>query len=822
MSRLTLFADVILPLSLGNLFTYRVPMELNAEIAAGKRVVVQFGKSKRYAALVRKVHNKPPTHYEAKYIEAILDEWEIVTETQFKHWEWICDYYMCNMGEVMVAALPGSLRLASETRILIQESFTEIARLTDKELLIFDALKLNNYLSLEDITQILEQKTVYPIVKTMIEKGAVIVEEELKEKFKPKITSYVRLHSKLKGEDDIRKAFDELERAPKQLEILMGFIHLGKNGSEITEEVKKSDLLDFAKAGHNTLNALLEKEILELYDVEVDRLEHFEGRVQGLKTLSPSQQIAHDEILSGFESKDVCLLHGVTGSGKTEIYVELIASELEKGNQVLYLLPEIALTAQIINRLRKYFGDQVAVYHSKFNQQERTEVWRHLLQDSGRYKLFVGARSALFLPFENLGLVIVDEEHETSYKQFNPDPRYHARDAAIVLAQLHGAKTLLGSATPALESFYNVRVKKYFGVDLKDRFGGIQMPEIQMADLKKESKEKTMQSHFSSFLLTEMKEALERKEQIILFQNRRGYSSLWSCQTCQWTPQCAQCDVSLTYHKHLHLLICHYCGNRYKPPTKCSACGSAKLSMLGFGTEKIEDDLPVYLPGVRVSRLDFDTTRSKHAHHDIISSFQNKEIDVLVGTQMVTKGLDFDNVSLVGVMNADQMLNFPDFRAFERAYQLLAQVSGRAGRKHKRGKVIVQTWQPYHWILQKVMQNDYEGMAMQELTERKQFKYPPFYRLISLVLRHRDREELDFRAMHFAESLRAVFGGRVLGPEYLPVARVRNYYQKQIILKLEKDKSAQNFKEVLKDRMDHFFTQKANRSVRISIDVDPL
>jgi primosomal protein N' (replication factor Y) (superfamily II helicase) len=822
MSRQTFFADVILPLSLANLFTYRVPFEMNGQIAAGKRVIVQFGKTKRYAALVRSVHEKPPVSYEAKYIEAVLDEWSIVTETQFKHWEWMCSYYMCNMGEVMVAALPGSLRLASETRVLINEDFTDSSKLTDKEFLVFEALRVSNFLSLEDITQILDQKTVYPIIKAMIEKGAVLVEEELREKFKPKTTDYIRLHPRLNNEDAIRAAFDELSRAPKQLEILMAFIHLTRNGAGEQQQVKKADLLAFAKSTHNTLNALLEKEMLDIYQVETGRLEHYEGRVQGLKTLSTSQQKAHDQIISGFEKQDVCLLHGVTGSGKTEIYVELIARHLEKGEQVLYLLPEIALTAQIISRLRKYFGDQVAVYHSRFNQQERTEVWRHLLQDSGRYKLFVGARSALFLPFEKLGLVIVDEEHETSYKQYNPDPRYHARDGAIVLAKLHGAKTLLGSATPALESYYNVKSGKYFGVDLLDRFGGIQMPEILMADMKKEAKEKTMQSHFSSFLLTEMKEALERNEQIILFQNRRGYSSLWSCQTCQWTPQCTQCDVSLTYHKHLHLLVCHYCGNRYTPPVKCSACGSTKLSMLGFGTEKIEDELPVFLPDVKVARLDFDTTRSKHAHHDIITRFQNHEIDVLVGTQMVTKGLDFDNVSLVGVMSADQMLNFPDFRSFERAYQLLAQVSGRAGRKSKRGKVIVQTWQPYHWILQKVMQNDYEGMALQELAERRQFKYPPYFRVISLVLRHRDRIELDYRTHLFAESLRSVFNERVLGPEYLPVARVRNFYQKQIILKFEKSISIAKCKQTLRQQIDTFYSQKANRPVRISIDVDPL
>lgn len=820
MERKTLFVDVIIPLSLEQLFTYRVPNEMNELVQPGVRVVVQFGKTRRYSALVRKVHQKPPEQYQAKYIDEVLDDVPVVNNLQFKLWDWISDYYICTLGEVMVAALPGSLRLASETRILLNPEFSEADRLNDREFLVFQALELNNYLSLSDISAMLEIKVVYPVIKSMLEKGCVMVEEELREKFKPKTTDYIQLHSKLSGEAAMHQAFDALEKAPKQLEMLMAFIHL-KRQAQDQERIRKSDLLEYTKTTHATLNALLKKEYFEIITLETGRLSRFEGETYAPKELNAVQQSAVAEIREHFNNHQVSLLHGVTGSGKTEVYIELIEEYLKSGKQVLYLLPEIALTAQIITRLQKHFGDAIAVYHSRFNQQERTEVWRHLQTESGRYQLIVGARSSMFLPFHNLGLVVIDEEHDASYKQFNPAPRYHARDAAIVLAAMHGAKVLLGSATPSLESLHNARNKKYGLVELKERFGGIQMPEILVADLQKETKERTMKSHYSSFLLKQIEEALEEKSQVILFQNRRGYASLWSCETCGWNPECAQCDVSLTYHKHLHLLICHYCGNRYKPPVKCGKCGSAKLSMLGFGTEKIEDHLPEFFPGVRVARLDYDTTRSKNAYHEIISRFESREIDILVGTQMVTKGLDFDNVSLVGVMSADSMLNFPDFRSFERSFQLLTQVAGRAGRKGKRGKVVIQTWQPYHWIIRKVIENDFAGMAEQELAERRQFKYPPYYRMVTMILRHRDRNELDMRAEIMSKMLRQSFADRVLGPEYLPVARVKNRYQKQIIIKLEKALSFKQSREIVRGYISEFYREKHNRSVQIAIDVDP-
>lgn len=820
MAENTLFVDMVLPLSVGQFYTYRVPREYAHLVKPGVRAVVQFGKKRRYAALVRNVHNNPPKGYEAKYIDEVLDEIPVVNQLQFRLWDWVSDYYICTPGDVFNAAVPGSLRLASETRIILNHSFQEEERLDDKEFLVFQALQVSNHLSVADIASVLNQKTVEPIVKALLEKNVVMVEEEIKEKFKPKTTDYVRLHEKLRTEEEIRQAFDVLSKAPKQLELLMGYLHLSKHPEEISL-VKKSALLDFAKTSTAILNTLVQKEMLEVVAIETGRLKEFTGKTDAPKTLSDEQRECFQSVQKVFGEKDVCLLNGVTGSGKTEVYIALIEQYMAQGKQVLYLLPEIALTAQIIQRLQKHFGDSVAVYHSRFNQQERAEIWRELQCDTDRFKLILGARSAMWLPFTRLGLVVVDEEHDSSYKQFNPSPRYHARDTAIVLARLHKAKVLLGSATPSLESYANAQNGKYGYVELLTRFGGIKMPEILVADLKKEAKDRTLKSHFSSFLLSEMETVLKEKQQIILFQNRRGYSTLWDCDSCGWTPDCEQCDVSLTYHKHIHMLVCHYCGNRYKPPTECPRCSSTKLSMHGFGTEKIEDVLPDFLPDVRIGRLDHDTTRSKNAHHEIISRFESGEIDVLVGTQMVTKGLDFDHVGLVGVMNADQMLNFPDFRSFERSFQLLMQVAGRAGRKGKRGKVIIQTWQPYHWIVQKVIENDFEGMARQELSDRRQFKYPPYYRMVTFVLRHRDRNILDARCERFSNMMKLQFSDAVLGPEYLPVPRVRNRYQKQLILKLDKKYAFRAARERIRGVIDDFYRDKLNRSVQIAVDVDP-
>lgn len=844
MSRATYFVDVILPLSVTNLYTYRVPFEWAESIAIGKRVVVQFGKGKLYSALVRRIHEIPPKQYVAKYIDSILDDHPIVNQKQFELWEWMCSYYMCNIGDVMVAALPGGLRLSSETKVVLNQTYKERllkTELTDKEFLILDALEIRQVLTLNDVSDIIEQKIVYPIIKSLIEKGIVLIQEELKEKFKPKIESFVRITDYADDEENLKTFFVALEKkAPKQLDVVMTYITLSKRYSKERVEVRKSDILKVIEGGEAALKSLIKKNVFELYEREVGRLASFENENK-ISNLNEEQQTILDSInaqfgrtenVSGQPVKDVVLLHGVTSSGKTEIYVKLIEQAIAEGKQVLYLLPEIALTTQIINRLRKYFGDMVGVYHSKFNGNERVEVWNNVLGRSldieknatefSNFKLVIGARSALFLPFSNLGLVIVDEEHDTSYKQYDPSPRYNARDAAIYLAHIHKAKTLLGSATPCIESYYNAQDGKYGFAELTKRFGGVQMPEILIADVKEATRKKQMKSHFSPLLLDTITLALDKKEQVILFQNRRGFAPQLECNICAWIPQCANCDVSLTYHKVSNQLRCHYCGYSIKPPTKCAACGDTDLKMKGFGTEKIEEELSIFYPKARISRMDLDTTRSKFAHQHIIQDFEEGNIDILVGTQMVTKGLDFDNVSMVGILNADSMLNFPDFRSFERSFQLMAQVSGRAGRKSKRGKVIIQTQNPDHSIIQEVIANDFASMYTNQLVDRKNFNYPPYFRLIEVTVIHKDVDMVNASSKYLADALKKHFAKRVLGPEFPLVSRVRNLYHKNILLKIERDASVGQVKKILSELLMKFKSSADYKSVRVQIDVDPM
>jgi primosomal protein N' (replication factor Y) len=844
MSRTTYFVDVILPLSVPNLYTYRVPFEWTDSIAIGKRVVVQFGKGKLYSALVRRIHEIPPKQYVAKYIDSILDDHPIVNQKQFELWEWMCSYYMCNIGDVMVAALPGGLRLSSETKVVLNQAYKEQVlkkELNDKEFLILDALEIRQVLTLNDVSDIIEQKIVYPIIKSLIEKGVVLIQEELKEKFKPKIESFVRITDYADDEENLKTFFVALEKkAPKQLDVVMTYITLSKRYSKERVEVRKLDILKVVEGGEAALKSLIKKNVFELYEREVGRLASFENENK-ISNLNEEQQTILDSInvqfgrtenISGQPVKDVVLLHGVTSSGKTEIYVKLIEQAIAEGKQVLYLLPEIALTTQIINRLRKYFGDMVGVYHSKFNENERVEVWNNVLGRSfdkekndtefPNFKLVIGARSALFLPFSNLGLVIVDEEHDTSYKQYDPSPRYNARDAAIYLAHIHKAKTLLGSATPCIESYYNAHDGKYGFAELTKRFGGVQMPEILIADVKEATRKKQMKSHFSPLLLDTITLALDKKEQVILFQNRRGFAPQLECNMCAWIPQCANCDVSLTYHKVSNQLRCHYCGYSIKPPTKCAACGDTDLKMKGFGTEKIEEELSIFYPKARISRMDLDTTRSKFAHQHIIQDFEEGNIDILVGTQMVTKGLDFDNVSMVGILNADSMLNFPDFRSFERSFQLMAQVSGRAGRKSKRGKVIIQTQNPDHSIIQEVIANDFASMYTNQLMDRKNFNYPPYFRLIEVTVIHKDVDMVNASSKYLADALKKHFAKRVLGPEFPLVSRVRNLYHKNILLKIERDASVGQVKKILSELLVKFKSSADYKSVRIQIDVDPM
>ena len=818
----TKFIDVIIPLSVPNLYTYRVPFDLNDTITIGQRVVVQFGKNKLYTAVVRHIHNTAPQHYTAKYINGILEEHPIVNEVQLKLWDWIAEYYVCHPGEVMQAALPAALKLASETKILpLDEEEKDTSELSDDEFLLYDALRLQNVLTLQEAADILQKKDVYPIVKSLLKKQFIALEEELKERYKPKIKVSVGLTKRFQSEKNTEEAFELLSRAPKQQDILMMYLQMQpeKGAFQLIDKLK---LQEATASTATQINQLVEKEIFELKEIEVSRFAGLGKEVNAIYELSEAQQQAFNAIQNEWKEKEAVLLHGVTGSGKTEVYIKLIKQIIERKGKVLYLLPEIALTTQLVNRLKHFFGDKVGVYHSRFNLNERAEIWENVLQGK-RYDIVLGARSSMFLPFKDLDLIIVDEEHEASFKQYDPAPRYNARDSALVLAKLYNCKVLLGSATPAVESYYNAQQGKYGLVELSTRYGDIQMPEIQCVDLERAHKKKEMKSHFAQELLNHIEHALNQKEQVILFQNRRGYSPLWSCETCGWTPQCKHCDVSLTYHKFDHKLSCHYCGAKQNPPTTCQACGSNTLKMIGFGTEKIEEELAIFFPKAKIARMDYDTTRSKGAYNDIITAFEERQTDILVGTQMVTKGLDFDNVALVGVLNADNMLYFPDFRAFERSYQLMAQVSGRAGRKKKRGKVLIQTYNPNHWVIQKVMQNDYEGLYKQEIVERRNYKYPPFHRLINLTFKHRDQDTVHRAAQYLSTYLVKRFGTeRVLGPEKPAISRVRNLYLRHTLLKFERKLSPKNIKEILTEEINKLHNEKAYKSVRVVVDVDPM
>lgn len=822
----TLFADLILPLSLPRTYTYRIPRDWNEIVKVGQRVIVQFGKGKKqYSALIRTLHENPPQAYQAKYILSIVDELPILSEKQLSFWEWLSEYYMAHIGEVMLAALPAGLRLSSESRILLHPEYDKVVNdLSDDEFLLIEALELRHVLKLDEIADILQIKHVQPKLRTLMEKKAIITEEEVKQRFKPKMVDYVRLHPELKTEKDLQKAFETLERAQRQLEVLMNYIQMSDHFSSRPKEVKKLKLQKQSNASSSLINELVKKEILEVYAVEAGRL-HTEEAIDQQKALSKAQETAYFELKEGLKQEKPVLLHGVTSSGKTEIYIQLIQEAIDRKQQVLYLLPEIALTTQIVQRLQAIFGEKIGVYHSRFNENERVEVWNAVNKfNPGHYEDFqiiLGARSAMFLPFQELGLVIIDEEHENSFKQYDPAPRYQARDAAIYLASTESAEVVLGSATPSIESYYNAQKGKYHYVSLTKRYGDISLPEILVADLAEATKRKQMKSHFSPELLKMMEECLEDKKQMILFQNRRGYSPILICESCGNAPQCINCDVSLTYHKFKKELNCHYCGYHIPLPSTCPACGDTNLRVKGFGTEKIEEELAIYLPEAKIQRMDLDTTRAKQAYHQIINAFQEGEVDILVGTQMVTKGLDFENVALVGVLNADNLLHFPDFRAYERAYQLMSQVAGRAGRKGKRGKVLIQTYNPEHQIIRQLIDHNYEEMYRNELIDRRNFRYPPFYRMVSLTLRHRDKAKVAKAAFYLGDQLGAVFGDRMLGPEPPIVERVRTYYLQQIMLKIEKKASINKSKEILREILNDFQAKDDFKSIRLSIDVDP-
>ena len=812
----THFVNVILPLPLQRLFTYSITEAEADFLKKGMRIAVPFGKKKIYTALVYEVHQEAPDAYEAKPIHQILDETPIVNEIQLKHWDWISNYYMCSLGDIFRAALPSAFLLESETIVFKNPQFSDDSVLTDAEFLIFEALEQQAQLSVLEISSILSKKNIFPLLKTMLAKNAILLKEEIYEQYKPKLVKYIRLNDLHRGDEALPKVLELVGRAKKQYHALMTYFSLE---ASTRKPIQQKVLQETADVSASIVKGLVAKGIFEMYEIRTDRVS-FKEAAGKLKELNAFQQQAYTEIESSFETKAVTLFHGVTSSGKTEVYAQLIQKQLDQGKQVLFLLPEIALTTQIINRLQVYFGGKISVFHSKYSMNERVEVWNNVLESKPKAQIVLGARSSLFLPFSNLGLILVDEEHETSYKQFDPSPRYHARDTAILLGHMHKAKIVLGSATPSLESYFNATTGKYGLVNLTKRFGEVQLPEIELVDIKEKHRKKRMSGHFSDRLLTEIQEALDNKEQVILFQNRRGFSPVVECETCAVSPQCPNCDVSLTFHKYRKELRCHYCNYRQAMPLNCGACGSEKLTTIGFGTEQIELELNELFPSVNIGRMDLDTTRGKYGYQKIIGAFQAQEIDILVGTQMLSKGLDFGNVSLVGVMNADNMLNFPDFRAHERTFQMMVQVAGRSGRSKKRGKVLIQTFNPYHQILQQVSTNDYGAMYKEQLEDRWQFHYPPYYRILKITLRHRDLIRLEDAADWFGKSLTNAFHENVLGPTAPNVSRVRNLYIKHIIVKIPPKQSLVGTKKHIEKIKNNFQSIGAYRSVRLGIDVD--
>ncbi|WP_044404028.1 primosomal protein N' [Lacinutrix sp. Hel_I_90] len=812
------FIDVILPIPLEKRFTYSITQAESEFLKVGMRVSVPFGKTKIYTGLVGKIHTEAPSIYDAKEIHQILDDSPIVTATQLALWNWIATYYMCTVGEVMRAALPNAFILESET--LISRNLTKTiddADLKDDEFLVFEALQHQSSLKIQDISNILDKKNVLPVIKRLIEKEVILLQEEIYEKYKPKYVRYVKLHREYASQSGLQELLEDLSRAEKQRQVVLTLFSIS---AKTKKPVKVKELIEQSGSSSAIVKALIDKNILEEYHVQTDRVQYDGEENEDSKQLNDFQIVALQEIKETFKSQNVTLLHGITSSGKTEVYVKLIEDMLSMGKQVLYLLPEIALTTQLVTRLQNYFGEQVAVFHSKYSAHERVEVYNHVLNDSPKARIILGARSSIFLPFHELGLIIVDEEHEQSFKQFDPAPRYHARDTAIVLANLHQAKTVLGSATPSLESYYNAKENKYGFVEINKRYNNVQLPEIELVDLVEKQKKKLMKGHFSDRLVSEIKEALQEGHQVILFQNRRGYSPIVECNTCGHSPQCPNCDVSLTYHQYRSQLRCHYCGYTIAMLQKCMACGTAGLDTKGFGTEQIEAEAKILFPEHKIGRMDLDTTRGKYGYEKIITALEQQEIDILVGTQMLTKGLDFRNVKLVGIMNADNMLNFPDFRAHERSFQLMLQVSGRAGRTEKRGKVLIQTYNPYHKIVQQVSTNDYKGMFEEQLQERYNFKYPPFYRLIKITFKHKDYNKVELASDWFAKSLRQVFKANILGPEYPPISRIRNQYHKNVLIKIPQAQSLGKTKAAIKKINSSFEAVKDFRAVRVIINVD--
>ncbi len=819
-----LFVQVILPLSLHDSFTYKVPESLQSQIQPGVRVIVQFGQRKLYAALVISISNSKPEDIEPKEIQQILDAEPIVLPQNFELWQWIAKYYCCTLGDVFRAALPTGLKLESKSKIFLTGAEIE-TKLSEKEVLILRQLEQDVTL-LAELQKKLGTNFSYSALKSLLAKNLIFIEEKVSAKYKPKTESFVRFHPEIKTETLLENKIEKLGRAKKQLALIYHFCHK-TNAFESNQIsiISKKELFEGTNINSNILKELVKKEILTQFQKQVSRIENEEINQISINLLNKYQAEALTQIQSVFETKQVALIHGITASGKTEIYIHLIDEILKSRRQALYLVPEIALTTQIIKRLKNVFGKKVGIYHSKLNSQERVEIWEKVLQfqtepEKG-YQIILGARSSLFLPFSDLGLIIVDEEHENSFKQFDPAPRYNARDMAVILGVQNNAKVLLGSATPSYESYYNTLKGKYGLVNLLKRHNDVELPEIIIADVNRAYKRKQMHSILSPELFELMETALEKNEQIILFQNRRGYSPFVECFTCGWIPKCKNCDVSLTYHKYKKRLSCHYCGYSQQLHDTCDDCGSVEVKTRGFGTEKIESELKSLFRNARITRMDYDTTQTKNAFEKIVSNLENRKTDILVGTQMVTKGLDFEHVSVVGILNADNLINFPDFRAHERAYQLISQVSGRAGRKHGEGKVVIQTSQPEHPLIQLIQNQDYNLALKLQFEERQLFRYPPFFRLIKIIVKHKNIETVERASTQLGNELRKNNTFIVLGPEFPLVSRIQLWHHKEIWLKIGRKQNLDYIKNFINQAIKTVKHLPSNSSCIINIDVDP-
>lgn len=824
-SKARLYAEVILPLPLFGTFTYSIPTTLEGKAAVGHRVIVPFGRKKYYTGIIESITPVAPEGFEVKDISSVLDPWPVVKHPQLKLWEWIAEYYLCTAGDVYKAAVPAGLKVESETFIELNPDYEEMpdSRMTDREAIIMQSLDHNGKMTPAEISKKTGLNSIESTISSMVERRMLIIAEKLIERYRPKKETLVRLAVDRNDNEAMHKVFDAVKGAKKQEMMLITLLdNLNKRQQQqLPPEVPRQHLLEQSGLSPAILAALASKGIVEIFTREINRF-NYTGTEQGeLPKLSAPQSEALDSIHRMFIDKNVTLLHGVTSSGKTEIYIHLIDYILKKGSQALYLVPEIALTTQLTRRLQKVFGKRVIIYHSKFSDNERVDIWKRMLHDPSPC-VVIGARSSLFLPFSRLGLVIVDEEHESSYKQFDPAPRYNARDCAIVLASMHGAKTLLGSATPAIETYYKALNGRYGLVTLSERYEGVQLPLIEIVDLNDERRRGRISGPMSARLAMMSREAVKGGEQVILFHNRRGFAPVVVCKQCGYAPKCQNCDVSLTYHRKAGEMVCHYCGATYKLPTICPACKEPAIEVYGYGTERIEEIAESSFPGARIMRMDLDTTRNKDSYLNIINDFSLGKADILVGTQMVTKGLDFERVSLVGILNADNLINFPDFRASERAFNMLEQVAGRAGRRNKRGLVIVQTSQPAHPILSYLQAHNYEGFYEHELEERRRYGYPPFTRVINIYLKHRDEDLLIRAAAGYAETLRHLFGNRILGPDEPHIARIQSLYIRKIMLKVEIQASMSKVKAILRSVYEAQMADKSLRSLVVYYDVDPM